>query len=54
MGGPSICPACDCGDFGMARIKRQGKIIMELRERLARYERNDATGVFCFDDRRGD
>jgi len=29
-GGPTICPACDCGHFGMERIKRQGKRITGL------------------------
>jgi hypothetical protein len=30
MGGPTICPACDCGNFGIERIKRQAKRIAEL------------------------
>lgn len=36
MGGPTICPACDCGNFGMERIKRQGKRIHELEKELAK------------------
>lgn len=33
-GGPTICPSCDCGNFGMERIKRQGAEIKRLNERI--------------------
>jgi hypothetical protein len=54
IGGPSICPSCDCGNFGPDVVRRQGKIIAELRARLAAYERKDADSVFRFDGRGGD
>jgi hypothetical protein len=54
MGGPSICPSCDCGNFGIYVVKRQAKVIAELRERLAAYERKDADSVFRSDGRSGD
>lgn len=31
MGGPSICPTCDCGNFGPQLIKRQREEIERLR-----------------------
>lgn len=34
MGGPTICPPCDCGDFGIRRAKRQAKIIELLRKEI--------------------
>ena len=34
MGGPTICPSCDCGDFGMEKVKRQGIEIVQLNELL--------------------
>jgi regulator of replication initiation timing len=30
MGGSSICPSCDCGDYGITKVRRQGKRIAEL------------------------
>lgn len=30
MGGPGICPGCDCGNFGAALVQRQGKEIERL------------------------
>jgi hypothetical protein len=33
-GGPALCPSCDCGDFGVTVVERQGKEILDLRERL--------------------
>lgn len=46
VGGPEICPSCDCGGFGIETVKRQGQIICELRARLLiaeRLNRVDAT-----------
>lgn len=45
-GGPTICPSCDSGDFGLTKIKRQAKTIAELRKELA-----DLKRVLC---RRGE
>jgi hypothetical protein len=39
VGGPDICPSCDCGGFGIETVKRQGEIIRELRQRLDIAER---------------
>jgi hypothetical protein len=39
VGGPTICPSCDCGNFGPQAMARLGKTIVELRERLAVAER---------------
>ena len=39
VGGPEICPSCDCGGFGIETVKRQGQIICELRARLLIAER---------------
>ena len=33
-GGPTICPSCDCGNFGMDRIKKQSDMIKSLREEV--------------------
>jgi predicted nucleic acid-binding Zn-ribbon protein len=30
MGGPTICPSCDCGDFGLSKVQRQAKEIERL------------------------
>jgi len=30
MGGPAICPSCDCGNFGVDVVKRQAARIREL------------------------
>jgi hypothetical protein len=38
FGGPDICPSCDCGNFGIEVVRKQGKEIKELRERLEYYE----------------
>lgn len=38
MGGPGICPSCDCGNFGPHTVKRQAKTIYELRERVTKLE----------------
>lgn len=35
MGGPSICPSCDCGNFGPSVVQRQGETITALRTELA-------------------
>jgi hypothetical protein len=35
MGGPTICPSCDCGNFGAPTVTRQGKEIASLRTRIA-------------------
>lgn len=35
MGGPEICPKCDCGHFDAATVERQAKIIAELRQESA-------------------
>lgn len=35
MGGPTICPSCDCGNFGAPTVTRQGKEIASLRARIA-------------------
>lgn len=34
-GGPTICPSCDCGDFGLAKVKRQAAEIERLTAREA-------------------
>jgi hypothetical protein len=34
MGGPGICPSCDCGNFGIAAIQRQAKRIAQLEAAL--------------------
>jgi len=34
MGGPSICPKCDCGQTDAATVIRQTKIIADLRKQL--------------------
>ena len=34
LGGPGICPECDCGNFGPAKIKRQAEYITQLKTRL--------------------
>lgn len=34
MGGPTICPSCDCGDFGIERVKRLGRELASTREEL--------------------
>ena len=30
-GGPTICPSCDCGDFGLVKVQRQAAEIERLR-----------------------
>jgi len=30
MGGPTICPSCDCGDFSLSKVQRQAKEIERL------------------------
>lgn len=35
MGGPGICPSCDCGNFGITVVKRQAAEIIRLRAELA-------------------
>lgn len=35
MGGPGICPSCDCGNFGMPMVQRQGNDIVQLRSELS-------------------
>lgn len=35
MGGPMICPSCDCGNFGPSVVQRQGETITDLRTQLA-------------------
>lgn len=34
MGGPTLCPPCDMGDFGIRKVKRQAKIIEQLRKEI--------------------
>jgi hypothetical protein len=34
MGGPTICPSCDCGNFGPEVLKKQGKAFTEIVARL--------------------
>jgi hypothetical protein len=36
LGGPEICPSCDCGDFGLETVQRQRNEISALRERAER------------------
>jgi hypothetical protein len=38
IGGPSICPSCDCGNFGPDVVRRLGKVILELRTRIDQLE----------------
>ncbi len=35
MGGPGICPSCDCGDFSIAKVQRQATSIVRLEVALA-------------------
>lgn len=35
MGGPTICPSCDCGNFGMPALQRQTQVINSLRSDVA-------------------
>jgi hypothetical protein len=35
MGGPTICPSCDCGDFGPMKIERQRKEIERLKAAIS-------------------
>jgi hypothetical protein len=35
IGGPLICPSCDCGNFGPNVVQRQGETITALRSELA-------------------
>jgi len=35
MGGPTICPKCDCGHFDAATVQQQAKVIEGLRAELA-------------------
>lgn len=37
-GGPTICPSCDCGDFGPAKIERQRKEIEQRSIELADWQ----------------
>jgi hypothetical protein len=34
FGGSSICPSCDCGDYGITKVQRQGKRIAELTKQV--------------------
>jgi hypothetical protein len=34
MGGSSICPSCDCGDYGITKVQRQNKRIVELTKQV--------------------
>lgn len=34
LGGPGICPSCDCGNFGITVVKRQAAEIIRLRAEL--------------------
>lgn len=45
VGDPSICPSCDCGNFGPDAVQRLGKIIIELRERCRPPERYSAVRI---------
>jgi hypothetical protein len=38
MGGPTICPSCDCGDFGIAKVQRQAAEIARLQRRVVTLE----------------
>jgi hypothetical protein len=42
---PDICPACDCGDFGVERVRRLGHEITALRATLDRIVRVDGAIV---------
>ena len=42
MGGPMICPSCDCGDFGVAKIQRQAAELARLRAHVAALEADKA------------
>ena len=42
IGGPGICPSCDCGDFGLQKTQRQGHELVAAHERLAALERENA------------
>jgi len=33
-GGPTVCPSCDCGDFGIKKIKQQRDEIERLRSEI--------------------
>lgn len=35
MGGPTLCPKCDCGHFDAATVEQQAKVISTLRAQLA-------------------
>jgi len=53
VGGPEICPSCDCGGSGMVTVGRQGQIICELRARLLiaeRLNRVDAALARCLSE----
>lgn len=39
MGGPGVCPACDCGFTGATLVKAQKDEIERLRARVAELER---------------
>jgi hypothetical protein len=45
MSGPDICPACDCGDFGLERVRSLRQEIIELRRTLDRIVRVDSAIV---------
>ena len=34
LGGPEICPSCDCGNFGFAAVQRQRATIEDLSRKL--------------------
>jgi uncharacterized Zn finger protein (UPF0148 family) len=43
FGGPTICPSCDCGDFGPVKIERQRKEIESQRAENERLKEHLAT-----------
>lgn len=59
MGGPTICPKCDCGHFDAATVTQQAKVIAQLREELAALRsrpaplgEEDALALFIINHRR--
>lgn len=42
IGGPGICPSCDCGNFGPDVVQRLGNQIEAMRKRLS-----DTDAMLC-------
>ena len=47
VGGPGICPSCDCGDFGLKKVQRQAQVILELRKALQKLTCPDCAHPNC-------